>query len=195
MKVAFRKTGERRYAVTVAVDGKPAQTVDPAPGFDPLIPHDLVHYTVEAVAGHTSGVFGRAARGAGTFLVREAAVGMSARDLQRARRHQQKREASVARRDAASNGDMATSERLAAVCDLVFRRRAGQIADVLRAPPELPTSREESRIVTQVVERLEVLAPLWRALPVGAALAFTWPSLVPCSLCPEMDRWHRDVAS
>jgi hypothetical protein len=187
MKVVFRKTGEQRYSVTVVVPGQPPQTIDPAPFYDESIPHDLVHYTVEAVAGMSSGVFGRAARGGGTFVTREA-DGLRGRDLARARRKQRRRETSLARTD--DQGEMATSERLAGICDLTFRRRAGQSPDLTRAAPSTTLSREDARTVAQVVARLEVLAPLWRALPAGAALAFTWPEVVPCAVCSEMDRWH-----
>ena len=48
MDVVFRRTGARRYAVNVHVTGRPLQVMDPAPGFDDHIPHDLVHYVVEA---------------------------------------------------------------------------------------------------------------------------------------------------
>lgn len=188
MKVVFRKTGAHRYSVTVEVPGRPAQTIDPAPGYDESIPHDLVHYTVEAVSGMTSGVFGRAERGGGTFVTREV-DGLRGRDLARARRRQHRRETSLARGDA-DQGEMAASERLAGICDLTFRRRAGQLPDTTRPAPSMTVSREDARTVAQVVSRLEVLAPLWRALPVGAALAFAWPQVVPCAVCPEMNRWH-----
>lgn len=62
MQVIFRRIGERRYAVIVEVPGEAAQTMSPAPGFDQHIPHDLVHYVVEAELGLEAGVFGRAAR-------------------------------------------------------------------------------------------------------------------------------------
>jgi len=73
MRVACRRTGERRYAVVVEVPGQAAQTMDLAPRFDEYIPHDLVHYVVEAALGLETGVFGRAARGGGTFYVAETA--------------------------------------------------------------------------------------------------------------------------
>ena len=56
MDLLFRRTGERRYAVAVQLPGYPTQALDQAPGFDPDIPHDLVHYLVEAELGLESGV-------------------------------------------------------------------------------------------------------------------------------------------
>lgn len=73
MRVIFRRTGARRYAVVVEMPGEATQTMNPAPGFDENIPHDLVHYVVEAALGLDAGVFGRAARGGGTFYAAETA--------------------------------------------------------------------------------------------------------------------------
>jgi hypothetical protein len=98
MRVIFRRTGERRYAVIVEVPGQAPQTMSPAPGFDEHIPHDLVHYVVEAELRLDAGVFGRAARGGGTFY--NAASAPSPREQARARRKQARREQAL-RRDAA----------------------------------------------------------------------------------------------
>jgi hypothetical protein len=65
MQVSFKRTGSRRYAVIVSDTGKPTVAADPAPGYDDDIPHDLVHYVVEAELRLQNAVYGRAARGAG----------------------------------------------------------------------------------------------------------------------------------
>lgn len=174
MQVIFRRTGERRYAVVVSVEGAAAQTMTPAPGFDPYIPHDLVHYVVEAELGLDVGVFGRASRGAGTFYAVETAI--DARDQARKRRKQARREQALQRSNA--NGEqLATSERLAALCDVAWRRRHGQRPTLAAMPPALPIAALDSARIERVVSRLDRLAPLWNRLPVGGELAFTWPSL------------------
>ena len=178
MDVIFRRTGERRYAVVVEVAGKQPQVMDPAPGFDDRIPHDLVHYVVEAELGLTSGVFGRAASGGGTFIS-AALSDRSPRERARERRKQLRREASLRNTDETKQHDMITSERLAAVCDLIWRRRQGQRPDASRPAPRESLSGEDTRRVERVVVRLEELAPLCNQLPVGGELAFTWPSVVP----------------
>ncbi len=175
MKVTFRRTGARRYAVIVESVGRAQQSVHPAPGYDDDIPHDLVHYVVEAELALSSGVFGRAASGGGSFI---AAQEGSARDRARQQRKQRRREQALRVEDEGDRSDMATSERLAALSDVAFRRRHGQKADPLRAPPIAPTPADEPR-VDRVVARLTSLAPRWRALPVGGELAFLWPSLEP----------------
>ncbi|WP_441289667.1 hypothetical protein ACSRUE_02830 [Sorangium sp. KYC3313] len=178
MDVIFRRTGERRYAVVVEAAGKQPQVMDPAPGFDDHIPHDLVHYVVEAELGLTSGVFGRAASGGGTFIS-AALGGSSPRERARERRKQLRRETSLRNADEGGQHDMVTSERLAGVCDLIWRRRQGQRPDASRPAPRESLSGEDARRVDRVVVRLEELARLWNQLPVGGELAFTWPSVVP----------------
>ena len=177
MNVIFRRTGERRYSVTVEVVGREPQTLDPAPGFDTHIPHDLVHYIVEAELGLQAGVFGRAANGGGTFIPAQA-DDRTPRARARARRKQLSREASLDKADARGRQEMANSERLAAVSDLYWRRRDGQVPDPSRVAPSSSLSANDARRVDRIVARLTAVAPLWNRLPIGGALAFTWPSTV-----------------
>jgi hypothetical protein len=69
MQVEFHKTAERRYAILIRREGLPDLKMDPAPGFDPLMPHDLLHFLVEQELGLRRGIFGQLAHGAtaGTF--------------------------------------------------------------------------------------------------------------------------------
>lgn len=174
MRVIFRRIGERRYAVVVEVPGKGAQTMNPAPGFDEHIPHDLVHYVVEAELGLEAGVFGRAARGGGTFYAAEPAT--NSREQARRRRKQARREQGL-RRARAYEEQLTTSERLAYLCDVAWRRRHGQRPDPAFWQPSSPVSTLDAARVERVVSRLDELAPLWNQLPVGGELALTWPSL------------------
>lgn len=176
MHVSFRRSGARRYAVTVSVPGEPTRAADPAPGFDEDIPHDLVHYVVESELRLEHGVYGRAARGAGTFISVADRDG-SPRERARRQREQQRRERALRARDGQAEAEMATSERIAALSDVTWRQRAGQ-----KPPPgrEAPVLRpEDVGAVERVVARLDVLAPSWRALPVGGELVFEWPSVEP----------------
>lgn len=181
MDVVFQRTGARRYAVIVEVAGRPPLAMNPAPGFDEHIPHDLVHYAVEAELRLNAGVFGRVASGGGTF-VPAAHDAQSPRERARGWRRQLRREASLGAADAASRCDLAKSERLAGLCDLAWRRRHGQRPDPARSePPErLPT--DDAACIERVVARLDELARSWSQLPSGGALVFTWPSLVPRSI-------------
>jgi hypothetical protein len=176
MHVAFKRTGTRRYAVIVAVPGQPPRALDPAPGYDDDIPHDLVHYVVEAELGFTNGVYGRAARGAGTFISM-AEHDLTPRERSRARRKQQRRERGLGAEDERGAGEMAASERLAGLCDIAWRRRHGQRPDPLRSA--LVPSRADEASIERVVARLDALAPLWRDVAPGEALVFEWPHVAP----------------
>jgi hypothetical protein len=174
--VSFKRTGVRRYAVIVTVPGEPTRAADPAPGYDDDIPHDLVHYVVEAELRLANGVYGRAARGAGTFI-RTAEHDINPRQRVRQQRKQDRRERALRSQGGVPAAEIATSERIAAQSDVAWRRKAGQRANALRAAPVLRA--EDASIVERVVARLSALAPSWRALPVGGELVFDWPSLEP----------------
>lgn len=182
MNVRFKRTGMRRYAVVVAVAGEPPRAMDPAPAYDDDIPHDLVHYVVEAELGLTNGVYGRAARGAGTFIT-TAERDVSPRERARKQRKQQRRERALGAQDARHTADMEQSERLAALCDVAWRRKHGQHPDPARSAPVPRT--EDAADVERVVSRLDAITPLWRALPVGDELVFDWPNVVPTQACQQ----------
>lgn len=176
MQVIFRRTGERRYAVVLEIPGKAAQMMSPAPGFDPHIPHDLVHYVVEAELGLAGGVFGRAARGGGTFYQAETAA--NAREQARNRRKQARRERAL-RCERVNEEQLAASERLAYLSDIAWRRRHGQRPDAAFSHSSSAISALEAARVERVVTRLDQLAPRWNQLLVAEELAFTWPGLLP----------------
>lgn len=178
MRVTFRRTGERGYAVVVEVPGQAAQTMSPAPGFDEHIPHDLVHYVVETALQLEAGVFGRAALGGGTFY--PAGTATNAREQARKRRKQARREQSLGR-ERGNNEQLETSERIAYLSDIAWRRRHGQRPDPAFTHRPSPISALDAARIERVVSVLDVLAPQWHALAPGGELTFTWPSLVAAS--------------
>jgi hypothetical protein len=173
MHVTFERTGERRYATVITLPGRHPRRMDPAPGFDEHIPHDLVHYLTEAELGLSSGVFGRAAAGGGAGFAESETPG-DPRRRARAQRRTRKREASLSRTD---SGDMSRSEYFAGLCDLAWRRRAGARRPAWAEPRPVPP--EDKPTVDRILARLDELAPLWHDLPVGGALTFTWPRTAP----------------
>jgi hypothetical protein len=154
--------------------------MNPAPGFDEHIPHDLVHYVVEAALGLEGGVFGRAARGGGTFYAAETAT--SSRAQARRRRRQARREQSL-RRERANEEQLETSERIAYLSDIAWRRRHGQRPDLAFAPPASPISALDAARIQRVVSLLDELAPQWNQLAAGGELTFSWPDLAPVVRC------------
>ena len=149
MDVTFRRTGERRYAVVAEPDGHPAVTMDPAPGFDPRLPHDLVHYAVEREHGIALGVFGQLAAGGNLRTFRR----LDATPDRRLRRRGER----LAREHL---GELAHSERLA--------------AEALRAWVRGPRPHADQRL-ERVCAGLDELSARWQALGIGGELTLSWP--------------------
>lgn len=63
VRVTFTRTGERRYRVSVEGPGIEPSFMEPAPGYDDRLPHDMAHFVVENELGITGGVFGQLAAG------------------------------------------------------------------------------------------------------------------------------------
>ena len=149
MEITFRRTGERRYAVVARPEGHPPVTMDPAPGFDPRLPHDLVHYAVEREHGIALGVFGQLAAGGNlrTFRRLDATPdrGLRRRGERLAREHL---------------GELARSERLA--------------AEALRAWAGGPRPHADARL-ERVCAGLDELSARWQALGIGGELTLSWP--------------------
>jgi hypothetical protein len=113
MLVMFIRTGERRYAVRATVEGMPDVEMNPAPGYDPFMPHDLQHFIVERSLGIDGAIYGQLAAGgtAGTFH----AV-MRPKDLRAASRERRKRDRRSVRLMSGHAEDCARSERATYVC-------------------------------------------------------------------------------
>lgn len=150
MEVTFRRTGERRYAVVARPDRRPPVTMNPAPGFDPRLPHDLVHYAVEREHRIELGVFGQLAAG-GNLRTFRRLDGTPDRRLRR-------RGERLAREHL---DELARSEHLA--------------AEALRAWVRGPRPHADERL-ERVCARLDELSARWSSLPVGGAISITWPA-------------------
>jgi hypothetical protein len=79
MKAIFTRTGERRYMVSVEGPGIVSSVMDPAPGYDPRMPHDMAHFIVENELGLKGGVFGQLAAGGHANSFRSTAEKRSGR--------------------------------------------------------------------------------------------------------------------
>jgi hypothetical protein len=65
VQVTFSRSRERRYRVTIDRARAKQVVIEPAPGYNPYLPHDLLHFLVEAECAIQYGIFGRFAAGAG----------------------------------------------------------------------------------------------------------------------------------
>jgi hypothetical protein len=165
MKVTFTKLAGRRYTMAIAREHGPALAPRGGPGYHDYLPHDAVHFLVEAEARLAGGVFGRIARGESTFFwTADPAV---------ARKHA--RRARARKPTPAQQADMGTSETLAGTCQVLWEMRAGHLA----APPEWFSRVEpetlESALVQRVVGRLDEFAAMWHSLPAGGSITLPWP--------------------
>ena len=89
MKVCFLRTGARRYGVLVQRERASELVMNPAPGYDDYLPHDLLHFVAEAEWNLNGAVFGQLAAGsdAGTFHpTDQLLLGRAMRDRKRRKR-------------------------------------------------------------------------------------------------------------
>lgn len=184
MKVHFIRSGERRYGMRIEREGLPVLVMDPAPGFDPDLPHDMVHFVVEAALELKTGVFGQIAAGgnAGSFHI-GGPEGGDSREHRRAVRKQ----AAKGRKLVAGQGrEGELSEIAAFLFDVAWRSSTRPDSAAQRAAlgeaerTQLGLSADErARIEAargQVFADFERLSKAWRALRVGEALVLEWPS-------------------
>ncbi|WP_447930535.1 hypothetical protein [Sphingopyxis fribergensis] len=187
MKVHFIRSGERRYSMRIERSDAPVLIMHPAPGFDPDLPHDMVHFVVEAALGLKTGVFGQIAAGgdAGSFHV-EAGGALSAKERQRAARKQVAKGAKLIKVQG-REGEL--SELAAFLFDIAWRSNTRPDSAAQRAAlGEAERTRaslsadERARIdaaQSRVFADFDRLSKAWRALPVGDALVLKWPSAQP----------------
>jgi len=116
MEVTFSKLSGRRYMMTVVRERGPELAPRQGPGYHDYLPHDAVHFLVEAEAGLSSGIFGQIAAGRNNiFTTADPAL----------RRHQARREAKQRARGM-NRADMARSESLASLCLPLWELRTGR---------------------------------------------------------------------
>ena len=152
MRVTFTKTGERRYSVTVDGAGIDRATMDPAPGFDPRLPHDAAHFIAENELGIAGGLFGQLASGgtANTFFSDES---KKARKVKRRGRALAK----------SNKEDAAFSEHAVYAAQSRWERR--------EVVP--PTNIPEADLL-RIIERFEDFASQWSRISVGESITMEW---------------------
>ncbi|MBK7542707.1 MAG: hypothetical protein IPP10_13470 [Candidatus Competibacteraceae bacterium] len=183
MRVQFHKTGERRYSVVVLRDGTEPPRVDSAPGYDPLLPHDMQHFIVEQELGIKWGIFGQVAAGgtARTFHHRHTTPN---RRTSRTDRRSMKRGTSLAD---AGYKDAMRSERATYVCWFnwlsaspkpALKDRAKKMVDtaksILAAMPNNERNQYSPETIARINTKMESVSRQWAELRVGQYLELTW---------------------
>jgi hypothetical protein len=188
MIVVFRRTGQRRYAVEAQRPGFPDLEMNPAPGYDERLPHDMMHMVVEAQLGLTRGVFGQLAAGgdAGTFhlLVQSDE---SSRKLTRARKGVSARGRKLMR---AGRDEALESERATYICWYEWLARSSsteqrELSQAMAKQVEQvrgTAGAPELRVLTpsklnEICQHLDELSAHWSSLEVGQSMAVVWPDL------------------
>ena len=186
MQVEFHRTGERRYAVVVKRDGLPPLEMNPAPGFDALVPHDLMHFIVEKELEIRRAIFGQIAEGgtAGTFHQAEAAHSKADTRLRRSTKERGKKLLD------AGKADCAQSERATYVClydwlsksaNPEHKTRAAQMKvtaqSILGSMPESERKQLNENFLARMRQRLDELSGKWSALKPGEHLTLEWSQM------------------
>jgi hypothetical protein len=188
MILIFQRTGQRRYAIQATRPGLPDVMMDPAAGYDPLMPHDLLHLVVEAQLGLDGGVFGQLAAGgnAGTFHPISGG-GASARAASRVRHRMNRRGKKLMRE---GRDDSNQSERATYICWYEWLARSASAdrqktaramseqANLIRgtAPPNEMRALSAKKI-ERICRHLDELSSHWSRLAVGESMAVRWPDL------------------
>lgn len=188
MTLVFRRTGQRRYAVEAQRVGFPTLVMNPAPGYDRLIPHDMMHLVVEAQLELTRGVFGQLAAGgdAGTFHL-SLRRNESSREVARAGNRIKARGKKLLKE---GRGDSARSERATYICwyEWLARSQSSGRKEVLQAMTQQARQVRESastkelcdiseRKLDEICKHLDHLSSRWSRLEVGQSMAVRWPDL------------------
>ena len=157
MIVTFTRTAERRYRVSVEGPGLVPSYMEPAPGYDDRLPHDIVHFVVENELGVAGGVFGQLAAGghAGTFhpTGEHKKMRVARRGERLAKAHQD---------------DAVLSERLV---DLACRMWRHGVPDVMPAGTPGGVSADDLR---RVCRALDAASAEWSRLGVGESMTMEW---------------------
>lgn len=185
MEVEFKKTGERRYGVYIRRENSANLEMNPAPGFDELMPHDLLHFLVEQEFDLQNGIFGQIAKGgtAGTFH-------------QTADEKSNNRADSRLRKKTARRGekllkdnldDCAKSERATYVClhdwfsnstDEKLKSRAlemrASIESTFAQMSESERKNYTKEKLAQIRARIEELGQKWSSLKVNQSIVLEW---------------------
>jgi hypothetical protein len=192
MLVTFARTGERRYAVRVAVEGGPDMEMNPAPGYDPLMPHDLQHFIVERALGIDGAIYGQLAAGgtAGTFHGVTRPQGPRAASRERRRQNRRPN-----RLISGHVEDCARSERATYVCwhDWLSRSeepalRAKALAmtatakSILERMPRAERALFTTHKLCEIRSSFSTLSARWSKLKVGEAFTEPWQAPEPTTM-------------
>ena len=154
MNVTFTRTAERRYRVSVAGPGVVSSWMEPAPGYDARLPHDMAHFVVENELGITGGVFGQLAGGGHARTFQPTDERTSRKLAKRGRRL-----AATNRRDA-----MLSEKTVFLACQTWNNDLSGVTT------PEGVSAED----IKRVCREFDAVSALWSELAVGESMTLVW---------------------
>jgi hypothetical protein len=184
MLVTFTRTGERRYMVQATLDGERSVQMVHAPGYDPLMPHDLQHFIVEKCLRIEGGIFGRLAAGGTARTFHAITDGRSSRETSRLRRKQAARDKNIL---PAQTDDYMRSERATSICwydwlrhsaDPVLRLRADGMRESSTGMQARLSPAERADFTPQKLAEIrrefDRLSERWSSLAIGESFSEPW---------------------
>lgn len=180
----FRKTGERRYGVLIEREGFSDLEMNPAPGFDELMPHDLLHFLVEQELNLKNGIYGQLANGgtAGTFHNKPSDKSNN-RDDARERRKTAQRGKKLLKE---GSDDCARSERATFIAlqnwyshsvDSKLQAKAKEMKMSVESVFKQMSENEKSLLnkkLARIGNRMDELSEIWSELKTGESMTLEW---------------------
>jgi anaerobic selenocysteine-containing dehydrogenase len=152
MEVTFTRTGQRRYRVSVDGPDVVSSYMDPAPGYDERLPHDMAHFIVENELGIKGGVFGQIAAG-GAFIIPT--------DNTKRRKIARRRE----RIAHVNHKDALLSEHVIAVTCNLWQKKTSEAPSIAGFPAEA---------IKRVCREFDAASEAWTRLGVGESMTLVW---------------------
>jgi anaerobic selenocysteine-containing dehydrogenase len=152
MEARFTRTGQRRYRVSVEGPDVVSSYMDPAPGYDARLPHDMAHFIVENELGIKGGVFGQIAAG-GAFII--PTDNAKRRKLARRRKR-------IAQ---ANHKDALLSEHLVYVTCSLWQKKTAEA-------PSIAGFRAED--INRVCREFDAASAVWSRLGIGESMTLVW---------------------
>ena len=181
MKVTFTRTAERRYRVSVEGPGVVSSFMEPAPGYNARLPHDMAHFVVENELGITGGVFG------------QLAAGGDARTFHPLDEEKRRKVARRGKRMATANrDDAALSEKLVYIAWQTWNNDSTQSRDKSNGQAEengkgqagqkTPTRKQACPLVADVTvddikrvcSEFDAVSAVWSKLSIGESMTLVW---------------------
>ncbi len=189
MLLLFQRTGQRRYAILAKRPSLPDLEMNPAPGYDALMPHDLMHLVVEAQLGLTRGVFGQLAAGGDAFTFHlKPDSRENSREITRQRKQLKKRGKKLGHE---GQEECAQSERATYICwyEWLARSQSDERRAVAQTMAEqaeqvrgVASTKELRKLndekLKEICQHLDALSSHWSRLKVGESMTVRWPNLV-----------------